>query len=314
MDLAIAAAESRRRRRIGMRVAAAVAACALAAVAVGPSLVGGEEGAVYRQEEVTRAEALSRCLADAADQGIPIEAGKAYRVNGFERPEYAGSVVQVEPDPPRPRHRGWPCQIPFAGRSGPASLEGPVADASDHAGVLGQCGLAAGFDFTGWEVKAAASGAGGTDALLRSGNGFTADCTLEPGVPPRRRPEQVRFASFSQERLREIGLSSVLDLAYVFHLDIRRVRPEPDRPPRVLYSGAGTLKGRGQDGLATDATRVVVTIRGTGETFEVPVSGGYYAVRRLADAKDGRLREFDYVVHGEGDVVLHRGGSDDVFY
>lgn len=262
-------------------------------------------------------EAIARCAADDANRGM--KPGRIYV------PQYpaqhpgnkyaAGEAVALVPkESANPGLDLVVCVIPFTGAErDPGVVKEPIADAQDAAGVLRQCGVVAGYDFTGWQVVTATSAAQGTSAVLRSDNGYIATCSLQPDGWDSGSPQEVQIGSLTEAQVAANPLPG--PTPYLIALDASAMSIKTAHTPiqGQLWSGAGALYGT--DGRrATDAKVVLVKFRDTGASFEAPVVDGYYAVRYHNPAARGGVGEFDYVVKDDAGKVLARGGSDDLMY
>lgn len=339
--LARARQQSRRRRHRRVVIGATVVATAGAVattVVLGAGSLSGLRGAdeagpepdsgvgAYQPIELTVEEAVERCGPVLDYYGYSTDVD--WKLASASQEVFAGSDISLVPADGSKLADGpdsAPCQVPFteAERARHWVTE-PIADSGDTEGVLRQCGAVAGYDFAGWEIVTAVSAAQGTEAVLRSTNDYVATCSLEPdwgktwaGPPPPANDPIHKWSS--QEVALPVYTEAEVDAlpplvggpAYSFHVDCRDTRKilTDNRPPDgLLCSAVGTLfnnKGR----RATEVATIEVSIRGGGESFEIPVIDGYFAARFLDPAADARDQTYDYVAEDESGEVLGRGSS-----
>lgn len=334
--LARARQQSRRRRTRKIAVTTTVFATAgtvAATVVLGAGSLPGLGGAdktgpgtdpevgTYHPIEVSFEEALERCQPSLAYSGYPTDAEWELAPDRpSSQPIYAGDGIKLV------RADGsdkWDvCEVPYtAAERNPRWVDGQIADSQDTAALLGQCGAVAGYDFAGWEVVTAASGAQGAEAVLRSTNGYAAFCSLEPDFgktwagPPAPVDDPVHITDGQEATISNLSETEIASqpfegfFEYNFFVgcgDTRRIRTDNQPEDGMLCSGSGALYERDGSRM-TGAARLEVTIRGGGQTFEVPVVDGYYAARFLDPAADVKDDTYDYVIKDESGKVLGRG-------
>lgn len=180
------------RRRVAIHgVGWAAAAIVIAGVAVSAPYVGGDKGhhgprgvdasnssgaADYRPGQVSRPEALRRCTAVGQNKGY---GDGPFTLRGHGPWLEGESTRLVLRDKPQSSLR---CVIPQAGLAGDASARPTsLPEADDHVAFRAACGAYLGWDFTGWDVVVADWSATRAVALLRSTNGYLAQCVLHSG-------------------------------------------------------------------------------------------------------------------------------------
>lgn len=320
---------------------AALAAVAAVATTVGPAVLGGDDNTggpsspdgggsdsptptnsdasvgSYTPVWLSEDEAVARCAADEANGDMKPDRTYVSRYpEEYPENKYpAGSAVALVPkESANPDLDVVVCVVPFTrAERDPGVVKEPIADAEDTAGVLRQCGIVAGYDFTGWQVVTATSAAQGTSAVLRSDNGYVATCSLQPDGWDSGSPQEVQIGSWTEAELD--ASASPAPTAYTIGLQASAMSVKTARTPieGQLWSGAGAIVGT--DGRrATDAKVVLVKFRDTGASFEIPIVDGYYAVRHHNPAARGGVGEYDYVVRDGAGKVLAQGGSDDLMY
>ncbi|HSS68188.1 MAG TPA: hypothetical protein VLK34_06520 [Nocardioidaceae bacterium] len=195
------------------------------------------------------------------------------------------------------------CTIPSGDHAPPSRVTAPIADESDTAGILQQCGVVAGFDFSDWTVDSAMTAADGTEAVLSSDNGFTAVCALQPAGWDAGSDQVVDLPYLSDAQMSRYRKGDHYDGQYYFvSLDASALDIKTSNPlSGALLWGGITMFDRNDD-IATNAA--TVTLSYGGESITRPVVDGHVAIRwLLPNAADADVA-YDVVVKDRNGQVL----------